>query len=257
VIVVGFGLVLGLPLRVALITGMTLAQAGEFMFVLLRAADGTELVDETLGARLMAAAILSMLVTPLLMYLSPRVAEGVSEAWLLRWLGRKREAPQDVAAPLRNHVIIAGYGVAGEELAEALRGREIPYVVVDLNAETVKLLGMQGEPAYFGDVTSPEVLERLGIHRAAELVVAINDPSAALRAVLAARRLAPELPVLVRVRYVGEVQELLDAGATRVIPSEYESAVEIIARVLSRHGVPPNDIVDHVERMHARYRGRT
>jgi CPA2 family monovalent cation:H+ antiporter-2 len=254
-IVVAVGLVLGLTLRVALITGMTLAQAGEFMFVLLRAADGTELVDGSLASRLMAAAILSMLITPLLMYASPRVAAGVSEASLFRWLARKRRSSATEDAPkLRDHVIIAGYGVAGEELAEALREREIPHVVVDLNAETIKLLAMQGEPAQFGDVTNVEVLEGLGIHRAAELVVTINDPAATVRAVVAARRLAPELPILTRVRYVAEVEELLDAGATRVVPSEYESAVEIVARVLGRHGVPQAEIADHVERMHSRCR---
>jgi CPA2 family monovalent cation:H+ antiporter-2 len=232
-IVVAVGLVLGLPLRVALITGMTLAHAGEFLFVLLRAAAGTGLMEGQLGSHLMAAAILSMLVTPFLMYLSPRVAAGVSGFGLFRRLVRAREASASGAElALRDHVIIAGYGVAGEE----------------------KLLAMQGEPAHFGDVTSVEVLERLGIHRAAELVVAINDPGAAVRAVSAARKLSPDLPVLVRVRYVGEVAELLDAGATRVVPSEYESAVEIVSRVLDRHGVPRAAITAHIEAMHARCR---
>jgi CPA2 family monovalent cation:H+ antiporter-2 len=255
VIVVAVGLVLRLPLRVALITGMTLAHTGEFLFVLLKAADGVDLIDDQLASQLMTAAILSMLVTPLLMYLSPRVAAGVSGFGLFRWLARTGERDDRDGAPVpQDHVIIAGHGIAGEELAGALRQRGIPYLIVDLNAEAVKLLAMQGEPAHFGDVTNVEVLERLGIHRAAELVVTISDPGAALRAVGAARELNPNLPILVRVRYVNEVDELLEAGATRVVPSEYESAVEIVSRVLARHSVPREEIDAQIESMHSRCR---
>lgn len=258
VIVVAVGIVLGLPLRVSLITGMTLAHAGEFLFVLQRAAEGTGLFSGTLASQLVAAAILSMLVTPMLMHLSPRVASGVSELWLFRWIGRGRRTREreDVGQIVQvgNHVIIAGYGIAGEELSGAIRQRGIPYLIVDLNAETIKLLSMQGEPAHFGDVTNPEVLEHLGIHRAAELVVAISDPGAAYRAVSTARAIASQLPILVRVRYVGEVQDLLEAGATHVVPSEYESAVEIVSQVLTRHGVPRDEVRAHIEEMHSRCR---
>jgi CPA2 family monovalent cation:H+ antiporter-2 len=256
-IVVAVGLVLGLPLRVSLITGMTLAHGGEFLFVLLRAAEGTSLVGDELASQLVAAVILSMLVTPVLMYVSPKVAAGVSELWLFRWIGRGRQvAEEEDTDQLDEHVIIAGHGVAGEELSGALRARGIPYVIVDLNAETIKLLTMQGEPARYGDVTNAEVFEQLGIHRAAELVVAINDPGAAHRAVSVARELAPELPILVRARYVGEVQNLLDAGATRVVPSEFESAIEIVSRVLTRHGVSREEVLAHIEDMHLRCRAR-
>ena len=256
-IVVAVGLVLGLPLRVSLITGMTLAHGGEFLFVLLRGAEGTGLVGDELSSQLVAAVILSMVVTPVLMYVSPKVAAGVSEMWLFRWIGRGQQAAvEEDIDQLKGHVIIAGHGVAGEELSEALRARGIPYVIVDLNAETIKLLAMQGEPAHYGDVTNAEVFEQLGIHRAAELVVAINDPGAAHRAVSVARELAPELPILVRVRYVGEVQNLLDAGATRVVPSEYESAIEIVSRVLTRHGIPREEVLVHIEDMHLRCRAR-
>lgn len=260
VIVAVVGLLIGLPLRVSLTTGMTLAHGGEFMFVLLNAAHGTGLVGGHIAAQLVAATILSMLVTPVLMHVSPRLATGISDMWLFRWIGRNRRA-QDAdrvseTNELRDHVIIAGYGVAGESLSEAMREQGLPYVIVDLNAETIKLLAMQGEPAFFGDVTNVEILEQLGIHHAKELVITINDPEAARRAVSSARDLAPNLPILVRVRYVGEVQALLDAGATHVVPSEYESTIEIISRVLTRHGVPGERVQSLIEAMHARCRVR-
>lgn len=253
VVITAVALALRLPLRVALISGMILAQTGEFLFVLMRSADGTGLVQAGFQGQLMAAAILSMLVTPLLMYASPHIAAGVSSFGpLQRALGVRTLAEQESRPAMSDHVVIAGHGIAGMELASALRQRDIGYVIVELNAETVRGLLSQDEPAFFGDVTSEEVLEKLGIHRARELVVTINDPDASIRAVMAARRLAPELPILVRVRYVAEVDELLAAGATRVVPSEFESAVEVVSQVLEGHGVHRDDIEEHVERMHGR-----
>jgi CPA2 family monovalent cation:H+ antiporter-2 len=252
-VITGVALALRLPLRVALISGMILAQTGEFLFVLARAAEGTGLVDTGIQGHLMTAAILSMLVTPLLMYASPHVAAGLSSFGVLhRYLGIRSVVEEGRPSARTDHVIIAGHGVAGAELSAALRGRDIDYAIVELNAETVRTLLAQDEPAYFGDVTNPEVLEKLGIHHARELVITINDPDAARRAVTAARGIAPELPILVRVRYVAEVEALLEAGATRVVPSEFESAVEIVSQVLEGHGVDGDEIRAHVERMHGR-----
>ncbi|MDJ0763140.1 MAG: cation:proton antiporter [Myxococcota bacterium] len=256
-VVMAVGLILGLPLKVSLITGMSLAQAGEFLFVLLRAAQGKNLVGDPLASQLVAAAILSMLITPLLMYLSPHVAAGVSRVNILqRLLGVRTARALNDSAQMTDHVIIAGHGIAGEALVDALRAQGIPYSIVDLNAETIRLLSMQGEPAYFGDVTSAEVLERLGIHRARELVVTISDSEAAVRATSTARKLAPDLPLLARVRYVGEVEPMLEVGATTVVASEYESAVEIVSLVLARHGIENREINTHIERMHANCRAK-
>jgi CPA2 family monovalent cation:H+ antiporter-2 len=255
IIIFFVGLVMRIPLRVTLITGMILSQMGEFLFVLARAAEGTGLLDGTLTSQLMAAAILSMLVTPLLMYMSPKFAAGVTKFGMLqRYMGLDNVDEQQHAQRLRDHVIIAGYGIAGQELASALRLQDIPYAIVELNAETVRKLRQKKEPVFFGDVISEEMLHRLGIHHARELVIAISDPNAALRALGAARRLVPDLPILIRARYVGEVPELLDVGATNVVPSEYESAVEIVSQVLSRNGIPRDHIDAYVENMHLRCR---
>jgi CPA2 family monovalent cation:H+ antiporter-2 len=252
-VVTAVALAMRMPLRVALISGMTLAQTGEFLFVLLRSADGTGLVAGGFESQLMAAAILSMLVTPLLMYASPHVAAGVSRfGWLQRLLGVRTVVGPGPTPDLKDHVIIAGHGIAGMELIDALRAHDIPYATVDLNTETVRELLSRDNPAFFGDVTSEEVLEKLGIHHARELVITINDPEAALRAVKVARHLAPDLPILARVRYVAEVDELLEAGATRVVPSEFESAVEIVSKVLAGHGVARDVIDANVDSMHGR-----
>lgn len=251
VVVSAVALAIRLPLRVALISGMILAQTGEFLFVLVRSADGTGLVHAGFQGHLMAAAILSMLVTPLLMYASPHIAAGVvSFGVLQKHLGVRGVSEGEITPATREHVIIAGFGITGRELATALKEHRIEYAIVELNAETVRDLLSQEEPAFFGDVTNDEVLEKLGIHHAREMVITINDPNAARMAVRAARRLAPELPILVRVRYVAEVDDLLAAGASRVVPSEFESAVEVVSQVLASRGIDRDQIDRQVERMH-------
>jgi CPA2 family monovalent cation:H+ antiporter-2 len=248
------GAAMRLPARTTVLTAAAIAQVGEFSFVLFRAAEGQTLLPEPLATELFAAVVLSMLVTPVLLHLAPHIAAGVGRSpALTRVLGVR--TPQDAARPgrrLHDHVIVAGYGVAGQELAHALLDAGIPYVIVDLNADNVRQAIRLVEPAFYGDITSPDVLEHLGIREARELVIVINDPDAAGRAVRAARHLSPQVPILVRTRYLAEVPHLVAAGATDVIAAELEASVEITARVLQRHGVQEAVVERHI----ARVRGR-
>jgi CPA2 family monovalent cation:H+ antiporter-2 len=248
------GLLMRLPPSASLISGITLAQTGEFLFVLLRSARGTGLAEGAFTDDLSLAAILSMLVTPPLMWLSPRVAAGLGRVGRLRGLFASRAAEsqgRDPSPTLRQHVIVAGYGVTGQELARSLREVGVGYVIVDMNAETVRRIIGEGEKAYFGDITSPALLEKLGIGEAGALVIAISDHGAAERAVRQARHLATELPIIVRSRYVAEVDDFFHAGATIVVPAEFEAAVEITAQVLAGQNVEPGVVESHVARLRA------
>ncbi len=252
--VIETSILLKLGLRGAVLSGAALAHVGEFSFVLATAARGKGILDAALEADLLTASALSMLLAPLLMAFSPRLAEGAGRVrWLTRLLDVRPAAEAREAAAARDgHVIIAGYGVAGEELSRALRACGIPYMIVDLNPTNVHKAAERGEPAFFGDLTSPEILEAIGAPRARELVILINDPAAAERAVKAARRLAPALHIVVRSRYVGDIAPLLAAGASHVVPAELEAAVEVIARVLARHGVGPGQLSAEVARVRER-----
>src|SRR5512143_2517093 len=145
------------------------------------------------------------------------------------------------AARVENHVIISGYGINGKNLARVLRSTHVPYVVVDLNDAMVREGREAGEPIFFGDVNNPEILDRVGVGRARMLVLAISDPMATRRAVAVARRANPRLGILVRTRYVADVDDLIALGANAVIPEEFETSVEIFSRVLREYHVP-----DHV-----------
>jgi voltage-gated potassium channel Kch len=125
----------------------------------------------------------------------------------------------------------------------------VPYVIVDINAENVRRAIHQDEPAYFGDVTSSEVLEAMGAEHARELVIVINDVGATERAVRAARTFASTLPILVRAQYAADVERLIRAGATDVITAELEASAEITQRVLHRCGVSSSAVAPQIDRI--------
>jgi CPA2 family monovalent cation:H+ antiporter-2 len=187
---------------------------------------------------LFAASVITMLVTPFALRFGPRVASGAARLRALdRLLGLSGDGQARVPPGLAGHVVVLGYGVGGEMMAEVLRSTETPFVVADINAERVREARRRGEPVYYGDVTSPETLQRVRVAQARHVVVLLNDPSATLRAVRAARRLAPETPIAARARYVADVPTLLQAGATEAVAQEFEASLEVIRRVMKRDGV--------------------
>lgn len=238
------GAIMRLPLRVCVLSGVALAQVGEFAFVLAQQARPYGLLQDPLDGQLTSAFILSMFVTPLLLAFAPHIAAGMGHIRVLtRLWGVKTadEVPEELRQS-RDHVIIAGYGLAGQSLAAALKNCGIPFVVVDLNPANVRLAAAKDLPAFYGDVTSPEVLHKLGIEHSNEVVLTINDPVAEERAVRAVRRTASDIHLVVRTRYVADVDSLTAAGANMIIPAEREAAISIVRQVLNRHCVAEDQI---------------
>ncbi|MDH3889574.1 MAG: cation:proton antiporter [candidate division Zixibacteria bacterium] len=237
---------LRMPLRVCLMTAVALAQVGEFSFVLLFSVQGSDLIDKNLESSLVSAAILSMFVTPFAMSFGPRLAAGLGKLPRLRRLLDVDVAENATASVggMRDHVIVGGYGFAGRELTKALRDHEVPLVVVDINIDNVKKASQEGAIAFFGDITSQSVLAKLGAECAGELVLLVNDPKAAEQAVRVARRLAPNLHIVVRTHYLLDIEPIISAGANQVVPSEREAAVEVTSLVLNRHQIDNRRIAD-------------
>lgn len=255
VIVFVTAMALRMPLRVCLMTAVALAQIGEFSFVLLFSIKGSGLIDKTLESSLISAAILSMFVTPFAMSFGPRLAAGLGQLPRLRRLLEVNMAEEatGLVSKMRGHVIVGGYGFAGRELSKALKDYEIPQVIVDINIENVRKASQEGAHAFFGDVTNEEVLKKLGIEQAGELVLLVNDPSAAEQAVRVARKLAPDLHIVVRTHYLLDIASILAAGADEVIPSEREAAVMVTSLILSRHQIDSSLIAE----LSLRIRGQT
>jgi CPA2 family monovalent cation:H+ antiporter-2 len=241
VIIILVASIMRLPARVGILTAASLAQVGEFSFVLLLAANGTGLLEEPMATSLTVAIILSMLATPFVLALGPHVASGLGRLNPLTRLLQVR-TPEEMrdTKPLRDHVIIAGYGMTGRTLARALAQIGARYVIVDINTENVRDAVRLGEPACFGDVTSAEVLGHLGIGDALELVVAINDPDATARATKTARREAPDLRITVRTAYDTDVERLKRAGATHIVAAEAAAAGAITDHVIKNLDTHPD-----------------
>jgi CPA2 family monovalent cation:H+ antiporter-2 len=241
------------PARVAWLAGVGLAQFGEFGFVLARLGRSSDLVSDADVRSLLAAGILSMFFTPLLVRVAPHITAGEK---LLRPLERLLGARGvDECAPehqqLEGHVVVVGFGVAGRLVARALAACELPYIILELNAETVRKSRASGEPVYYGDAASVEALEHAGISRARALVLLMNDPQATFRVIEATRRVSSDVPVLVRSHFLAEREDLLQRGATDVITEEVEAGMEVLALVLRQLAVPRNVIHEQIERARA------
>ena len=245
--------VMGYSGRVALLAGLAVSQIGEFSFVLAREGRSTALLAEGLYQTFLAVAVLTMLITPFLLQGGPTVIAGLERVIPLRRLlpGLRRQAMAGGDQPLSDHVIIAGYGLNGRNLAAALRSIQAPYLIVELNAQTVQQARAQGEPAFYGDATREEILRALGAERARMLVVAISDPAATRRMVRVARSLNPRIHIIARTRYVAEIPELTRLGADSVIPEEFETSIEIFAQVLADYNVPRSEIDGLVNQIRA------
>lgn len=241
------------PARVAWLAGVGLAQFGEFGFVLARLGRAADLVTESDVRSLLAAGVLSMFLTPLLVRAAPHITAGEK---LLRPLERLLGARGvDECAPehqgLEGHVVVVGFGVAGRLVARALAACELPYLVLELNAETVRKSRASGEPVYYGDAASVEALEHAGISRARALVLLMNDPQATVRVIEATRRVTSDVSVFVRSHFLAERENLINLGATDVITEEVEAGMEVLGQVLRRLGVPRNVILEQIEQARA------
>ncbi|TAN60294.1 hypothetical protein EPN18_08890 [bacterium] len=240
--IVAVGQVLKYPLRLSIAVGLILSQIGEFSFILMKMGRSYAMLGDGLYQTLLATTILSMAATPFIFKSSSRLAFGT--AHLFKKTGRKTE---DKKAPYANHVIIIGFGLNGRNLASVLKKTGIHHVVVDINIESIKKAKAGGHKALYGDAAHPEILKNLGISAAKMLVVAISDPVSTRRIVKASREINPAVSIIVRTRYIKEVEELYRLGASQVIPEEFETSVEIFARVLKDYRVPGNIIQNQID----------
>ena len=228
-------------MRVGLVAGIGLAQVGEFSFVLASSAIALGIMDQPHYQLFLGAAVVTMLVAPFAVGAAPEIADKV---FTLRAMPTMEFATREVraAGPATDHVIIVGYGLNGRNLARALRRARIPYVILDSNGALVRQARLAREPIFFGDGTRAEVLDRVGLKRARVIVFAIASVGDERRAVVVARHHNPTVHIVTRTRYVSEITELQRLGANEVVPEEFETSLEIFARVLRRFDIPASRI---------------
>jgi CPA2 family monovalent cation:H+ antiporter-2 len=237
---------LGYPLPVAAAAGLTLAQVGEFSFVLERAGREVGLSPAGMGEAgsqtFIATTVLLMIATPLLTQLGSRLASRLEARRGAVEREQLADSAPSHAVDLENHVIVAGYGEAARQLVRALRGAGIPYVITTLSPGGAAEAETEGLPVLRGDASKAITLLHAGIDRAKVLVIADDDPTMSHRIAAVARTLAPTARIVVRTRFVSEIEPLVRGGVDRVIAEELESIVQLFAEVLRDYDVPPQEI---------------
>ncbi|MBI5572130.1 MAG: cation:proton antiporter [Desulfomonile tiedjei] len=235
---------LGLPLRTTVLTGLSLAQIGEFSFVLSEAGIQFGLIEPGVYQVFLGLSVLTMVATPFLIGSGDRLATASLRLPLPERLksGFSPVSEIPVHLPLANHLVIVGFGLNGRNLSRAAALGKIPRIIIELNAETVRREQAQGEPIFYGDASHESVLEHAAIKQARVMVIVISDPVATRRIIDSARRLNPKLHVIARTRFVSEMEPLYELGADEVIPEDYEASIEVLVRVLAKYLVPKGDI---------------
>jgi CPA2 family monovalent cation:H+ antiporter-2 len=247
-ILVKFTLITGLaklfraPTGVALRTGIYLAQAGEFGFVLLTLGAQQQLIAPQWVSPVLASMVLSMLATPfLIMYSNRIVMKLASSDWMLQSLQLTSIAKKAIKA--NAHVIICGYGRSGQNLARLLDGEHIPYMALDLDPDRVRQAAAAGQSVVFGDAARLQSLMAAGLARASAVVVSYPDTPSALKILHLVQTHAPQVPVVVRTIDDRDLERLRAAGATEVVPEAIEGSLMLASHALALVGVPMRRVI--------------
>ncbi len=234
-----FGLVrlLGYPLRVMLLSGILLSQIGEFSFVLASQGFKNSIISNQIYQTFIGASVLTFILTPLL----------VSAVYYILTRKQLYKVTDDSASTHRidakNHVIICGMGLNGKNLVRVLKDTAINYAVIDLNFQKIKKAKNKGDKnTIWGDASSVEILRRANVEAARVMVIAISDRFLTKTCLSNARALNPNLHVIVRTKYLADIEDLLALGADDVIPEEFETSIQIFSRVLKMFHIP-NSII--------------
>ena len=249
--------VLRYSMRTALLAAFSLAQVGEFSFVLAKSALGLELISNDAYQVFLASSILTMVLTPLLIGVAPKVTAKI----LRRPDMQTAEAATDDGSEhddtenangiirdgrlLKDHLIIIGFGIGGQIMAHGAKSCGIPYIISEMNPTTVEKY-RSTEPIRHGDASFPLVLEHLGAPTARALAILTSDPAGSRAIIANARAMNPSLHIIVRTRFLGNLNSYKEVGANEVIPEEFETSLEVFARVLNHYLVPRQTIDQYV-----------
>ena len=227
---------------VALRTGLYLAQAGEFGFVLLTLGADRGLVAPEWMSPVLASMVLSMLATPFLIMHSNRIVNRLSASdWLMQSVALTSIAKKAIAT--ERHVIICGYGRSGQNLARLLQPEGIPYMALDLDPDRVRQAAAAGQSVVFGDAARLPILMAAGLARAAAVVVSYHDTPSALKILGLVQAHAPKVPVIVRTIDDSDIEKLRAAGATEVVPEAIEGSLMLAGHALALVGVPMKRVI--------------
>ncbi len=236
--------VLGYPLRTATLTGISLAQVGEFSFVLAGVGTSMGLFGNTENMIFVAVSVLTMAAGPYLIKAGPKIASVLDGLPLPGILIRGYNKPSDMGKhEPKDHIIIVGYGVVGRNLARVAKRLDIDYVIIEMNPVTVEQEKANGEHIIYGDASRDTIMEHAYVKSARLVVITIPSSTITKRIVELARREAPTVAIIARTRYVAELEPLRELGANDVVVEEFEAAVGVVDRAMKRYYVSAEDLL--------------
>ena len=231
----------------------SLFQVVEFSLLLSVVGVDNKLIHVRVVLFFFAILIISMRLSPFLISASPHITYFLLKAPIPAPVRRRLEhlkkisvSEEETKKPLEDHLIIVGYGINGENISKAAKNAEIPYLIVDTDPDAFHKAKQKEEPIVYGDATNPLILKHLHIQEARVVVIAISDPGATKKIISNIRSFTNAAFIIVRTRYVREIEENLKLGADEVIPEEFETSIEIFTRVLKKYLVPYNEIQDFI-----------
>ena len=237
---------LGASSGTALRTGLYLAQAGEFGLVVLTLAQQSKLVGDNMLNPILASMVLSMFATPfMIMYANRIVMKFVSSEWLTQSLQMTQIAKKSISRD--RHVIICGYGRCGQNLARMLEREGIQYMALDLDPDRVRQAAAAGDSVVFGDAARLQALMAAGLARASAVVITYLDVPSTMKVLRNTRDHAPQVPVIVRTQDDHDLEKLLAAGATEVVPEAIEGSLMLASHALALVGVPMRRVIRTVQ----------
>lgn len=235
--------ILGFPLRTSIIVGFTLSQVGEFSFILSRIGVTEGLISGMNYQLFLSVSVLSMAATPFVIWAATRFADRTMRWPLPDFLKYGLiPRPESTIARIKDHLVIVGYGLNGRNVSRAARFAGIPYTIIDINPDTVRTERNQGEIIHYGDAGHEEILSHANTEEAMVLVSTLPMVGDNKRIIKTARKLNPHLHIIIRSRFVRDMQDLYEMGADEIIPEEFETSVEIFTRVLAKYLIPHDEI---------------
>ncbi len=249
VIVMAFGY----PPRVAVVTGVILSQIGEFSFLLLETAKKGGMINDIFYQTILSASVLTIFLTPFLFGMIPALMRLTGK---IPFFGLAPEPPslaqRENTRRLRDHVVLCGYGTAGQDLAAALLLEGTPFVVVEMNPQNIRRAREHGLPVIYGDALNEKVLNEVAVDKAKAIVISFGEASSHGQIVRTLRRLAPDVMIVLRARYERDVAWLYELGADVVVMEELEVSSELLRVILGQLGLQPEIIKTHLARIRAR-----
>lgn len=250
VLILGKTLIISLIMRffghassISLRTALLLAQGGEFSFALLTLASNNAILERDITQVLVLAILLSMALAPFLIRYNGPLSHFIFRAQMRSQEDTIIKTIRQEAAQLSDHVILCGYGRVGQNLARLLEREGLPYLAFDLDPTRMREAMLAGERVFFGSATNERMLHAANIRHARLLVISFDDASAALKIMSHARRICPDLPILVRTRDDSHLYQLQNAGATEVVPETVEASLMLGAHMLTLLNLPTKKVL--------------